>query len=359
MFAAALFALATDQRNMLRIHRRHLRDATDPFQLPEVRFEELFRFKKEAAIVLLDEISPCMKNGQRTTFVPKALRMLSELHYFATGSFLRDVGQDFVCSLSKTMVSRSIKEVAHVIETELICSYIKFPSTVDEQDAVKQIFYSATGFPGCIGAIDCTHVKIKKPAADIENCYINRKGLFSKNVQLICDYNLPILAGNARFGGSTHDAFIWENSLCKDFLERQYSLGANTSWLIGDSGYPLQPWLITPFRAPTTTGQINFNFAHIRARNCVERLNGVLKKVFACLSHERGVLVKPEFAGAIINACLTLHNFRLQHRQSMPNTANANGNPSEVDFLEEDRPNDSLLQQGRTVRERIVRHYFN
>ncbi|XP_067647806.1 uncharacterized protein [Eurosta solidaginis] len=124
---------------MLRIYRRHLRDAMDPFQLPEVRFEELFRFKKEAAIVLLDEISPYMKNGQRTTFVPKALKMLSALHYFATGSFLRDVGQDFVCSLSKMMVSRSIKEVAHVIETELMCSYIKFPTTVDEQDAVKQI----------------------------------------------------------------------------------------------------------------------------------------------------------------------------------------------------------------------------
>ncbi|XP_017490621.1 PREDICTED: putative nuclease HARBI1 [Rhagoletis zephyria] len=277
MLAAALIALATDQRNMLRVHRRHLRDATDPFHLPEARFEELFRFKKEAAIALLNEISPFMKNGERATFIPKALRMTGALHYFATGSFLRDVGQDFVCSLSKTMVCRSIKEVTYIIEEKLMCNYIKFPTTLEDQRIISLhilmcTFFSATGFLGCIDAIDCTHIKIKKPRADVESCYINRKGYFSKNVQLLCEYNLNILAGNARFGGSTHDAFIWENSKCKEFLERQYSRDANTSWLIGDSGYPLQPWLMTPFRNPETTGQTNFNFCHIRARNCMERL---------------------------------------------------------------------------------------
>ncbi|XP_017474526.1 PREDICTED: putative nuclease HARBI1 isoform X2 [Rhagoletis zephyria] len=218
--------------------------------------------------------------------------MTAALHYFATGSFLRDVGQDFVCSLSKTMVCRSIKEVTYIIEEKLMCNYIKFPTTLEDQNRIRRSFFSATGFPGCIGAIDCTHIKIKKPRADVESCYINRKGYFSKNVELLCDYNLNILAGNARFGGSTHDAFIWENSKCKEFLERQYSRDANTSWLIGGSGYPLQPWLMTPFRNPETTGQTNLNFCHIRARNCVERLNGVLNKGFACLSHERGVLIE-------------------------------------------------------------------
>ena len=46
-------------------------------------------------------------------------------------------------------------------------------------------FYSQTGFPGVIGAIDCTHVKIQNPGKDIEHCYFNRKGHISKNVQLV------------------------------------------------------------------------------------------------------------------------------------------------------------------------------
>lgn len=38
-------------------------------------------------------------------------------------------------------------------------------------------FYEETGFPGVIGAVDCTHVRIKKPQKSVENCYLNRKGL--------------------------------------------------------------------------------------------------------------------------------------------------------------------------------------
>lgn len=88
-----------------------------------------------------------------------------------------------------------------------------------------------------------------------ECCYINRKGYFSKNVQLICDYDLNILAAYARFGGSTHDAFIWENCKVKELLERQYAQNIDTCWLIGDSVYPLQPWLMIPYRNPASNGE--------------------------------------------------------------------------------------------------------
>lgn len=46
-------------------------------------------------------------------------------------------------------------------------------------------FYEETGFPGVIGAIDCTHIRIKRPKREVESCYYNRKGYHSKNVQLV------------------------------------------------------------------------------------------------------------------------------------------------------------------------------
>ncbi|RZC42826.1 DDE Tnp 4 domain containing protein, partial [Asbolus verrucosus] len=45
------------------------------------------------------------------------------------------------------------------------------------------------------------------------------------------------------YPGSNHDSFIWRNSAVREALaEGTFSEG----WLIGDSGYPQEPWLMTP-----------------------------------------------------------------------------------------------------------------
>lgn len=61
-------------------------------------------------------------------------------------------------------------------------------------------------------------------------------------------FNLLILNVNANFGGASHDAFIWRNSGIKQHMEENYAGGDQNSWLIGDSGYPQEPWIMTPFR---------------------------------------------------------------------------------------------------------------
>ncbi|XP_037933030.1 putative nuclease HARBI1 [Teleopsis dalmanni] len=189
-----------------------------------------------------------MRIGVRNTYIPNHIRLTAALHFYATGSFLRDIGEDFVCPMSKSTLCLVIKEVTFIIQDKLMQKYIRFPTSADEQNIVKQRFFNATGFPGVIGAVDCTHIKIKKPHIEVEHCYRNRKGYFSKDVQLICDFDLKILGCYARYGGSTHDAFIWENSAIKKFLEVNHRQNNDSIWLLGDSGYPLQPWLMTPFR---------------------------------------------------------------------------------------------------------------
>lgn len=98
MYCQALVAAdQEDQRNFLRIHRKKLRDATDPFEIPESRFMELYRLNRTSATILLNELKP-------NTFIPQPIRMCAALHFFATGSFHRDIGQDFFlpfCCLPK------------------------------------------------------------------------------------------------------------------------------------------------------------------------------------------------------------------------------------------------------------------
>lgn len=174
---------------------------------------------------------------------------------------------------------------------------------------------------------------------------------------MVCDFDLRILGCNARFGGSTHDAFIWESSRLKAFLHSKYTEnGVFKGWLIGDSGYPLQPWLMTPYRKVESAIQEQYNKTYIQARNCVERLNGVLKKVFACLSGDRGPMVTPVFAGSIINACCTLHNFRRKHNLPIPEANIINDLPSVN--IEDATISNSVLNEGRATRQSITRNYF-
>ena len=85
---------------------------------------------------------------------------------------------------------------------------------------------------------------------------------------------------NARFPGSTHDVAIQQASNINTIMENQYIRGSN-SFLIGDSGYPLRPFLLTSFEnPPENTLQSNYNYFFIRARNKIEQLNGVFKLRF-------------------------------------------------------------------------------
>lgn len=67
---------------------------------------------------------------------------------------------------------------------------------------------------------------------------------------------------------------------------------------LGDSGYPLLPFLMTPKlnQPPRSPGAL-YTDAHVRARCSVERTIGVLKGRWRCLRKERGLHYSPEFAG--------------------------------------------------------------
>jgi len=100
------------------------------------------------------------------------------------------VCSDFI-GIHKSTTSRIVRLVSHVIAT--LCSdFIYFPRNEDDIKRVKQNFYNIAKFPIIIGAMDCTHVKIKSPGGDNAEVYRNRKSFFSINVKTICDAKLKI-----------------------------------------------------------------------------------------------------------------------------------------------------------------------
>jgi len=59
---------------------------------------------------------------------------------------------------------------------------------------------------------------------------------------------------------------------------------------IGDSGYPLRPWLLTPINNPITETEKYYNTKHMSTWSLIERCNGFLKMRFRSVEIKRTVV---------------------------------------------------------------------
>ena len=74
------------------------------------------------------------------------------------------------------------------------------------------------------------------------------------------DREYKILAINLKYGGAANDSFVWKHSFIREMLEKLYkcnilrnawhsvrsAINLETNVYLGDLGYPLEPWCITP-----------------------------------------------------------------------------------------------------------------
>lgn len=232
------------------------------------------------------------------------------LRFLATGCFLQVTG-DF-CGVDKSTASRVVHKVTRAI-ANLKRNFIKMPSSEEELLATRQGFYDIARFPKCIGAVDCTHIKVQSPGGEYAETYRNRKGFFSLNVQVVGDATCAIRNIVCRWPGSSHDSNIFRNSR----LRAEFEDGTfEDNVLVGDSGYAVKRYLITPLLNPQTAAENLFNEAQIRTRNPIERLFGIWKRRFPILA--LGIRLNIKKAEAVVITCAVLHNIALQMRDDNP-----------------------------------------
>ena len=76
--------------------------------------------------------------------------------------------------------------------------------------------------------------------------------------------------------------------------------------LLGDSGYGITTWLLTPFDKPRNAREWNFNSTHAQERVIIERVFGQLKRRFPILSSQVRIAVKN--VPKLVISCALLHN---------------------------------------------------
>lgn len=150
----------------------------------------------------------------------------------------RSIGSHAFHCLSQTMISRYVAKYSSIISTYLAPNYIRFPQSVQEMNRTKAAFQANYNFPGVLGIIDGTQIAITALPNEIENAYMNRKGFHSINVQVVCNAQMIFTNVNARFPGSTHDAYIYGGSILNTQLEEIHRNDPNTfNFLLGEILY--------------------------------------------------------------------------------------------------------------------------
>lgn len=181
----------------------------------------------------------------------------------------------------------------------------------------------------------------------------NRKGYFSLNVQVVCDHNLKAIDIVARWPGSVHDATVFAHSNLHNRMEDNHF---RSGILLGDCGYPLKSYLLTPARNPRTPAEECYNDTHIRTRNIIERFFGVWKRRFPVLSI--GMRVKLETVQDIIVATAVLHNWARDQLEEEPPLIHENiDNGYDVNIdIDPDRPG---RLRDNAVAQALIDDYFS
>ena len=132
----------------------------------------------ESYDVLLRHVEPHIskKNTRFRESVPVRTRLAVTLRYLASGESQQSLSWFF--RLSRTTVSKIVKETCKAVWKVLSPIYLRSPSTEQEWKQISNDFEEIWNLPHCIGAIDGKHIAIECPKKTGSK-YFNYKGFFS------------------------------------------------------------------------------------------------------------------------------------------------------------------------------------
>ena len=265
------------------------------------------------------------------------------LHYVTHKGSYYSSGQ--VLGASKTQARKYVNEVVLVLNP-FVNEAIRLPQTDSEWKDVTSGFERMCGFPNVCGAIDGSLFPIKR-FADFDGWYC-RKGFTAFNIQVVASPNKRIMSFSIR-NGSQNDQGIFKRSA---FGRRCEELIPSGSYLVGDAGYQLLPYLLTPY--PIVEGMSRseklYNHLHSKTRIVVEQTFGLLKGKFRIFRSELQHRT-PETMAEIIMATFVVHNWFIDLHEDEGGLSDEVTCPDDED-LEPEKPSIPCAR-GKMVRDQL------
>lgn len=283
--------------------------------LPDDFFKQQVRMGRNTFHMLLNVVARRLTR-QNTHF----RRCIEPEKVLAIGLFRLAHGNSYISIAPAMNVGKStvIEAVQDVVEAlyEMRNEFIKFPETMVETASTIRSFEHLSALPNIAGAIDGTHIRISAPKESAVD-YFSRYQQHDFIIQAVVDGSTLFTDFSAGFPGSMHDARVLRNTTLFRRAEQReiltgplVDIGCNQigPYLVGDSAYPLCPWLLKPFpEATRNPREIAFNKELSSARVKVECAFGVLKSRWRILQKRLDSDI--QFATKIAISCAVLHNF--------------------------------------------------
>ena len=280
--------------------------------IPEDFFQQQLWMNRAPVNTALDLLGArIMRHNSRFRSCLSPAKVLAiGLYRLAHGNSYPTIGPTF--NVDRSTVIEAVQDVVRALY-ELQDDHIKFPETRAELNTSIQSFEELSALPNIVGAIDSSHVRIKAPsdsAADYSSRYHQQDFIIqavTKKVFTDFSWGFPgsmyyahVLWGSAIFRGAEQGEILTAPTVIVGGREM-------TPYLVGDSAYPLNPWLMKPYPERTRDPQeITFNKELSSARVQVECAFGTLKNQWRILQkHFDGDI---EFAIKATIACAVLHN---------------------------------------------------
>uniref|UniRef100_UPI00398F2A1B putative nuclease HARBI1 n=1 Tax=Pristiophorus japonicus TaxID=55135 RepID=UPI00398F2A1B len=284
---------------------RIYRDRRSNLHLNEADCIHRLQFRKEVITEMRQlirvDIQP--RSGRRTVEV----KVTAALAFYASDSFQATTGD--MCCTSQHATHCCIRQLTAALYAKRD-QFINFPMT---SQAIETGLWAPEFLASPRYRVRLTVSIILRAPLDDTKVYHNRKQFHSLNIQLVCDNMHQIMAVDAKYPGSIHDAFILRESFISAMFQE---LPEGHSWLLRHKGYDLATWLVTPLHNPRTEPERRYNMSHITARSIIERTIGILKQRFRCLDHSGGYLqYVPHHVSQFTVVCCMLHNLSMMRGQ--------------------------------------------
>lgn len=286
------------------------------------KFESVFKISRKTFNYICSLVKEDMmaRHSNFTDINGKPLSMNDQvavaLRRLSSGESLSNIGDYF--GMNQSTVSQITWRFVEAME-ERGLHHLRWPSTESEMEDIKSKFEKIRGLPNCCGAIDITHIVMTLPTMDPSNdVWFDREKNYSMILQAIVDPEMRFLDVIAGWPGSLSDAVVLRSSGFSKLAEEGRRLNGKKielfkgtelrEYIVGDAGFPLQPWLLTPYQGKVLSDlQAEFNKRHSATRLVAQMALARLKEMWRII---HGVMWMPDKnrLPRIVLACCLLHN---------------------------------------------------